>query len=136
MENETFDIGSGSHRFTTVKTQAYIWVTFARHGIHRYPAAPDQVAYLREPHRHLFKFKVMLSVTHDDREVEFHMLQTWLLSLFDSGVLELDYKSCEMLARELSREIQAKYGAWRTIEVEVSEDGECGAIVRHDPVSL
>ncbi len=111
-----------------------IWITFALHGIHRYPDAPEEVAYLRDPHRHLFKFKVTISVFHDDREVEFHMLQNWCKGLYGSGVLSMDYKSCEMLARELLLKLFEKYGPARSYEVEVSEDGECGAVVKQRPI--
>jgi hypothetical protein len=113
----------------------HIWVTFALHGIHRYPNAPDAVSYLRDPHRHLFKFKVQIEVQHDDREIEFHMFQNWLKGLYSNNVLQLDHKSCEMLARDLLHEILSTYDcAYRAIEVEVSEDGECGAVLKNYPV--
>ena len=111
----------------TVRPQTSIWVTFARHGIHCYPEAPFEVAYLRQPHRHLFQFKVSMPVFHDDREVEFHMLQNWIARQYETGVLNFDYKSCEMLAHELASALVDKYA--RSITVEVSEDGECGAVV-------
>lgn len=118
---------------SVVQQTTEIWVTWALHGVHKYPNAPEEVGYLRNAHRHLFKFKVNVSVTHDDREVEFHMLQNWCKDQYASGVLELDYKSCEMLARELLDKLTAKYGAWRSYMVEVSEDGECGAILTQKP---
>jgi hypothetical protein len=37
----------------------------------------------------------------------------------------LDYRSCEMIADDLAREIQNRYPN-RDLEIEVSEDGECG----------
>ena len=117
----------GAGRASVVARSSTIWVTFDRHGIHRYPDAPDEVSYLRHPHRHLFKFKVTIPVFHNDREVEFHMLQNWLTGLYEAGDLQLDYKSCEMIASELADKIVAKYS--RDVTVEVSEDGECGAVV-------
>ena len=105
-----------------------IWVTFQRKGIHAYPSAPADVQYLSHPHRHLFKFKVTVSVLHEDREVEFHQFLNWLESLYDSSVLVLCSKSCEMLAEELLLLIEEKYPN-RFVEVEVSEDSECGAVV-------
>lgn len=109
-----------------------IFVTFQRHGLHKYPGAPDEVSYLAAPHRHLFKFRVEVAVTHDNREIEFHMFQNWLMGQYEQGVLELDYKSCEMIAREMVRTI---IGAWgdRKITIEVAEDGECGAVLRYIP---
>ena len=104
-----------------------IWVTFQKPGFHRYPAAPDDVSYLQSTHRHLFKFKVTISVEHADREIEFHMFLNWLESLY-KDTLHIDYKSCEMLAHDLLNIIDTTYPG-RFIEVEVAEDGECGAIV-------
>lgn len=120
------------------KVSKTIWVTFDKVGFHRYPDAPDEVAYLRDRHRHVFKFRVTVEVTHNDREIEFHMLKNWLVGMYDTGHLEVDYKSCEMLAEDLLAVIRGKYGILdsigggiaREISVEVSEDGECGAVVK------
>lgn len=111
-----------------------IWVTFDKVGFHRYPDAPDEVAYLRDRHRHIFKYKVYIQVHHDDREIEFHMFKNWMVSLYDQGALEVDHKSCEMLAQDLMDQILAKYNCSnRIVAVEVSEDGECGAVIRSVP---
>lgn len=120
-----------------------IWVTFDKVGFHKYPDAPDEVAYLRDRHRHIFKFRVTIEVEHDNRAIEFHMLKNWLVSLYETGALEVDYKSCEMLAEDLLSKVSDKYGTieicpghgiHRRMSVEVSEDGECGAIVERDRV--
>jgi len=108
--------------------QRKIWVTFALPGIHCYPNAPEDVAYLKSPHRHLFKFRVSVNVYHDDREIEFHQFLNFCTSQYSAGTLELDYKSCEMLAEELMDILIEKYPG-RTLEIEVSEDGECGAVI-------
>lgn len=114
-----------------------IWVTFSRIGIHRYPDAPNEVAYLRDLHRHKFEFKVGIQVQHDDRELEFHMFLNWLTSLYDQKVLELDFRSCEMMADDLIQKVIAKYDcASRKVEITVSEDGECGATLTSVPVTL
>ncbi len=113
----------------------FIWVTFQRKGFHRYPGAPEEVKYLNLKHRHLFKFKVKIEVHHDDREIEFHMFLNKIESWYDNGSLELDYKSCEMMATDLAEKISAEYGDpstgditdKRQLMIEVSEDGECGA---------
>lgn len=107
-----------------------IWVTFKLPGIHRYPDAPEEVAYLRYPHRHLFGFKVTMQVFHDDRDVEFHMLRNWCVNQY-GATLSLDHKSCEMIARELLEHLSDKYPG-RSISVQVDEDGECGAVVTYD----
>lgn len=108
----------------------FIWVTFQKAGFHYYPAAAietslSDVSYLGNKHRHLFKFKVTLSVTHNDRDVEFHQLLNFCESLFESGSVDIDSKSVEMLADDLYRHLIVRYPG-RDIEIEVSEDGECG----------
>ena len=117
-----------------------IWVTFSKEGIHKYPAALedpnlatgdwDDVSFLGYPHRHIFHFKVWLEVFHDDRDVEFIQFKRWLERLYaevdsSSSVLQLDYKSCEMIADDLASEIQAMYpGRW--LKISVAEDNENG----------
>lgn len=108
-----------------------IWVTTQRVGWHAYPFAPDQVSYLRSRHRHLFKIKVTVSVEHEDREIEFHMFLTWLEHQL-GNTIELNNRSCESLAEEILNNVRATYGSERYVAVEVSEDGECGAIVSTD----
>jgi hypothetical protein len=111
-----------------------IWVKFTKPGIHCYPNAPDEVSYLRSPHRHLFYFKVSISVFHDDREIEFHMFLNRLKALYETSILQLDHKSCEMIATELLEQILKMYDCrLRQVVVEVSEDDECGAVVCSTP---
>lgn len=112
-----------------------IYVTFQRKGVHRYPAATfdprlTDVSYLGNEHRHLFKLKVSIAVEHDDREIEFHQFLNWLERLYHTGVLDLDYKSCEMIADDLYQHIKLKYPK-RKVIIEVSEDGECGCVVEY-----
>jgi hypothetical protein len=119
-----------------------IWVTFQKEGIHCYPAAAtdpnlatgDQydVSFLANPHRHIFHFRVWLSVTHNDRDVEFIQFKRWLEQLYSSaqGVLSLDHKSCEMMSDELYDTISQKYPD-REVWIEVSEDGENGSFIKY-----
>ena len=124
--------GVGLTKFQMVSVQRSIWVKFEVIGFHCYPDAPEQVAYLRERHRHKFGFTVSMPVTHNEREVEFHMLQSECIALYANGQLEADGKSCETLAAELAGLLCGKYK--RSITVEVNEDGECGAVVTHSVV--
>jgi len=115
-----------------------IWVTFRREGIHKFPAALTDpkfktgdeydVSFLGYPHRHMFHFKIAIEVFHDDREIEFIQFKRWLENLYGKGVLELDYKSCEMMATDLYQQISEKYPK-REVTIEVSEDGENGAVI-------
>ena len=112
-------------------TDATIWVRFQKEGTHKYPAALTdpklkEVSFLGHPHRHMFHFEVELEVFHDDRDVEFIMFKRELEGLFDSGAMDIDFQSCEMLAREILQYIIATYRK-RNVRVSVSEDNENGA---------
>ena len=112
-----------------------IWVTFSKEGIHKYPAALDDpslatgdeydVSFLGYPHRHIFHFKVWIEIYHADREIEFIQFKRWLESLYGEGIIQLDFKSCEMIADDLAEQIMAKYpGRW--LKISVAEDNENG----------
>ena len=107
-----------------------IWVTFQKEGIHKYPDAPDEVDFLRYPHRHMFDFKVQIEVYNDDRDIEFFIFKRWLESLYADDILQLDYKSCEMMADDLAKQIKDKYPG-RQLSIDVSEDGENGCHVEY-----
>ena len=117
-----------------------IWVTFQKEGIHKYPAALEDpkladVSFLGYPHRHTFHFRVSISVFHNDRDIEFIQFKRWLEGLYSNSnaVLELDYKSCEMIADDLYRQINLRYPG-RHVIISVSEDDENGCeIVYRDP---
>ena len=116
--------------------QRQIWVTFQKEGIHCYPAAATDpqlatgdeydVSFLASPHRHVFWFKVWIDVFHNDRDLEFIQFKRWLENLYSQGTLQLDYKSCEMIAEDLYLQIANKYPG-RDVKIEVSEDNENGA---------
>ena len=118
----------------------WIWVTFQKEGIHKYPAALDDptlatgdeydVSFLGYPHRHIFHFKVAIKVTHNDRDIEFIQFKRWLEKLYAEKTLELDYKSCEMMSDDLFHKIWEKYPG-RQVKIEVSEDGENGALIEY-----
>ncbi len=117
-----------------------IWVTFRKEGIHCYPAAGTDptlatgdeydVSFLANPHRHIFHFRVYISVTHNDRDIEFIQFKRWLEKLYSDGTVQLDHKSCEMMSDELHSVISNKYPD-REIWIEVSEDGENGSFVKY-----
>ena len=123
------------------KATRQIWVTFKKEGIHKYPAALTDpklatgdeydVSFLGYPHRHIFHFKVWIEVFHDDRDIEFIQFKRWLENLYKDDVIQLDYKSCEMMSDDLFDQIVAKYPG-RDIKIEISEDGENGALVEYD----
>ena len=123
-----------------------IWVTFQKEGIHCYPAAASDpalatgdeydVSFLASPHRHIFHFQVWIDVVHNDRDIEFIQFKRWLENLYRDDTLQLDHKSCEMISDDLYLQIAQKYPD-RSVWIEVSEDGENGALVKyetHQPV--
>jgi hypothetical protein len=125
-----------------IKEQAkrMIFVTFQKEGIHMYPAASTDptlatgdeydVSFLGTPHRHIFHFNVAIQVFHNDRDIEFIQFKRWLENLY-RGTLELNHKSCEMIADDLYLAISNRYPD-RDIHITVSEDGENGATIYYN----
>ena len=117
-----------------------IWVTFKKEGIHCYPAAADDpslatgdrydVSFLAVPHRHMFHFRVAVEVRHNDRDIEFIQFKRWLENLYSTGTVDLNNRSCEMIADELYLQIADRYPD-RSVTIEVSEDGENGCTVSY-----
>lgn len=110
-------------------TTTWIVVRTRVEGFHYWADAPEEVAFLRNNHRHEFHVAVHIEVRHDDRELEFFLCQRWLKTVMPPG--EFGGQSCEMLAKRLLIRLQEKYGA-RCYKVEVSEDGENASIVEYD----
>ena len=123
-----------------IRPNKMIWVTFQKEGMHKYPAAltdPElktgdeyDVSFLGYPHRHIFHFKVWIGVTHNDRDIEFIQFKRWLENLYKGGVLQLDFKSCEMMSDDLYDAISSRYPD-REVWIEVSEDGENGSFIKY-----
>jgi len=125
-----------------------IWVTFRKEGIHCYPAAATDpklntageydVSFLANPHRHMFHFRVSIDVFHNDRDIEFIQFKRWLENLYsgtgpynENRVLELDFKSCEMIADDLYIQIADRYPN-RNVSIQVAEDGENGCLIHYN----
>ncbi len=130
-----------------------VWVTADIVGFHAWTAAPESVSYLRTLHRHKFFVRAEVDAQkryytqHDgkqlvetdnlnDRFNEFHQLkyivsealeqQGTSSAICPSG--ELVFQSCEMIANGIAQQlVNAGYVVY---EVQVSEDGECGATYR------
>lgn len=121
-------------------------ITWARiatrfEGVHNYPAAPDEVPFLRDPHRHIFHVTLWIEQFHDNRDVEYIMAVRWLDDVLgeykkhvDGHAANLGAMSCEMIARSIidraqgSRTLAPPY-THRRFMCEVLEDGENGALV-------
>ena len=123
-----------------------VWVTTEFIGFHKVENAPESHKYLSYPHRHLFKVRVDVEVTDKDRQVEFHKLQQTVSTLLDrplfnvpdetayelitlkQPVNEVSTLSCEMIADKIFKLLTDKQ--FLVSQVSVSEDGECGALLR------
>jgi hypothetical protein len=118
-----------------------IWVTFRREGVHCYPAAATDpalatgdeydVSFLASPHRHIFHFRIWIDVFHNDRDIEFIQFKRWIENLYRDNTLQLDYKSCEMIADDLYLQIADRYPG-RAVWIEVAEDGENGCLIKYN----
>jgi hypothetical protein len=118
-----------------------IWVTFRKEGIHRYPAAATDpqlctageydVSFLANAHRHIFHFRIWIDVFHNDRDIEFIQFKRWLEGLYNKDILQLDYKSCEMIADDLYIQVAGRYPG-RAVWIEVAEDGENGCLIKYE----
>ena len=100
--------------FIIVKTQFQAF--------HNWPNAPEEVKFLRNPHRHIFYVTVKFIVHHDDRDKEFFIekrkLDNFLSGCYGPGLMT--GKSCEMLCKEIADYSKADF-------VSVFEDNENGA---------
>lgn len=116
----------------------FVCVSFEKDGTHFYKEAgtdPElaEVSYLQYPHRHMFKFVVKISVTDNNRELEFIKVKHRCLKYFADDFIDIDYKSCEMLCEDLYHELAYDYGKDRTYIISCYEDGENGAELIFEP---
>ncbi len=127
-------------------------VRFQFEGIHRYPSAPEDVSFLCNPHRHMFHITVHLQQFHEERDVEYLLFKRWLEDTIPSNLateafggpgagtcpVELGAMSCETIAARTAHYVNVMFNSTdgeerhRRIKVEVSEDGENGALVELD----
>lgn len=93
-------------------------------GFHRWPDAPDEVAFLRDIHRHIFHVTAYAPVTHENRDIEFILfkrkLEAFIKATHRERLAETEGWSCETWARVIGEHFGCEL-------VEVSEDGENGA---------
>lgn len=110
-----------------MKLKRRIFVTAQFVGFHRWKNAPEEVAFLRSFHRHLFHVKVFFDVSHGDRDLEFFQekekVDDFLKRSFSGAQFD---GSCEFIAEKILAAIPY------AVACEVSEDGENGAIVCYE----
>ena len=106
-----------------------IWaiVRFQFQGVHRWKDAPEEVAFLRNEHRHVFHCEVAISQEHDNRDIEFFIFKKEL----ESGIplyIQGENDSCEMIAQRIKEMVEHDHPN-RLVIVQVFEDNENGAMV-------
>lgn len=116
-------------------------MNFNKEGYHCYPeAAIDpllatgdryDVSHLAYRHMHYFYIKVWVEVKHANRDIEFIQFRRWLEDSYSNGTLELDNKSCEMIAEDLFELISQRYPQV-DIRIDVSEDNINGALIEYE----
>lgn len=117
------------------RVKARVYCTFQQEGFHSYEEANESHSYLRDRHRHVFHFKVSVSVRHNNRDIEFIELKETLQKHFAEPMFIND-QSCEQLAERAIEFVNTVYNEPDLIEVEVSEDGENGAIVTFENLNM
>lgn len=102
-------------------------------GVHCWPAAPEHVAHLRDPHRHLFVIRArkLVRAADDGRQIEFITfgveIEQRLRASFPPatgmpGAIDFGISACETIASWLLIHFDlSRCGVW--------EDDENGAIV-------
>lgn len=108
-----------------MKTNIIVNLQYA--ATHCWPECPiPEVAFLKNPHRHVFHITCKISVGHDDRELEIIMFKNSILSFLEktySG--DFGTRSCEQIAKIILKFYNLDY-------CQVLEDNENGAEVWAD----
>ena len=104
-------------------------------GFHWWDGAPNEVAFLRQKHRHLFGFTVVLGTDHSDRQLEFFLVEQQVRMALDSlyGICPSGYlfqgRSCETIAAEVGTVLIAQYPTLRSVSVSEDDENEGRAIL-------
>lgn len=114
-----------------------VFVTAHIRALHSWNNAPNERAYLRHPHTHLFKITAWYEVDHADRDLELHDLSSELTGTiasiamdmtekepyYDGDILTFGGMSCEMIGEEILLRDD------RVSRVQIEEEDGLGAIV-------
>lgn len=115
--------------------KTYVIIRLQVDGEHNFPAAKKlfpEVAFLSDPHRHMFHIEAKREVFHDDRDVEFIMFKRDIQDYLKQRYYKPEKRthvfgpmSCEMICKDIMNQFQCK-------SVQVWEDLENGAEVVAD----
>lgn len=111
--------------------QTSILIKTSFEGFHKYENAPEEVSFLRVLHRHTFNVEVEMETFHNDREIEFIMVQHELKNFFQNKYEMKNTYSCEQIAEDVCKFLLDKYGTNRKIKCLVLEDNENGGSVSY-----
>ena len=100
--------------------QLYVIINTTFEATHNWPKAPENTAFLRYPHRHVFHVCLKKAVSHADRDIEILALKKAINKSLQTYGNSLGHHSCEDIAMDLLLHHKADY-------VSVLEDGENGA---------
>jgi hypothetical protein len=115
---------------TLVEREKTVYCTVQWSGIHHWSGAPPVVDFLQHPHRHEFEAEVHVSVRHDDRDVEFIMLKREVEGIAKEWLSGYQAEtSCEQMCHRIAFLLFSR--GYSVKSVEVSEDGENGALIRY-----
>ncbi|MDE2439042.1 MAG: hypothetical protein KGN01_06685 [Patescibacteria group bacterium] len=110
-----------------------IWIKTAFVGFHHWKEAPEEVAYQRATHRHLFKVHVEVETGSSSKKlVEVHSLKVdvdkFLSTLQSQFTLTLSPNwSLVKMSEALSAHLMSL--GYQVMQVSFSEDNECGSAV-------
>lgn len=118
----------------------YVWIKTQFEALHHWPDAAGSVAYLRNPHRHMFHVRVDVRVSDGDRQVEFITLKHLVDNIIMTHVPKDSTWSCEHMANAIGDELRQYFRqaallsskpevtlGFAELVVRVSEDDENGA---------
>lgn len=107
-----------------MRSNNFIYITTQFEGFHKYPNAPNEVSFLRNKHRHIFKLKIWIEVFHNERDIEFILFKRQIDTLINNS--DMNDASCEQISDYIYNKLKLVYSN-RNIRIEVSEDGENGS---------
>lgn len=121
----------------TLETTTWATVRLRYDAHHRWDNAFEKVEFLQNEHRHEFHVTVRVQQFHNDRDVEYiHLkrrLKDWIQSEYLPEDRDLGQKSCEMMAEDILEQLVEWHGEDRRYRIEVTEDGENGALLEVEP---
>jgi len=113
--------------------ETYVIIKDQFPAFHAWSACPyDEVAFLRQPHRHMFHIQIKIKVSHYNRDVEFFMIKNTLAKILHESYVNQFFgdASCEMLCKNIKQDLVSNYPILLNIHsIQVWEDGENGAEV-------